>query len=306
MLYDVLIIGAGPAGLTAAIYTARANLQTLVFEGWQPGGQLTTTTVIENFPGFRDGIPGPQLMSEMRAQAERFGTQYVSKDISRIDFTGKPFKVFVGAEEYTGKSVIIATGSKPRTLGLETEKRLWGKGVSSCATCDGFFFRGKTVAVLGGGDSAMEEANFLTRFASKAYLIHRRDAFSASQIMLDRAKANPKIEMLTCKIVEEILGTDRVTGLRLKDTAKETLSEIAIDGMFLAIGHTPVTELFKDQLETDPMGYLVCKQNTMTSIPGVFAAGDVADHRYRQAITSAGSGCMASIDVKKWLAENAL
>lgn len=303
-IYDVLIIGSGPAGFTAGIYTSRGSLKTLIFEGWQPGGQLTTTTEVENFPGFKDGIMGSQLMSEMRAQAARFGTEYVTKDVTKVDFSSQPLKVYVGDEEYQGKTVIIATGAKPRMLGIPSEQTFWAKGVSSCATCDGFFFRDKTVAVIGGGDSAMEEANFLTKFANKVYLVNRSDKFRASEIMIDRVKANQKVEILSNKTIDEILGDTKVTGLRLKDTQSGETSEVEVDGMFLAIGHLPVTDLFKDHIELDSAGFIVQKEHTMTSVPGVFVAGDVADHRYRQAITSAGTGCMASIDAKKWLEEN--
>jgi thioredoxin reductase (NADPH) len=301
--YDVIIIGAGPAGYTAAIYASRASLDVLVFEGWQPGGQLTTTTVIENFPGFEKGIDGKELMKEMRGQAGVFGTEYVTQDVTKVDFSDELKKVYVGDEEYQSKAVIIATGAKPRKLGLESEDRLWAKGVSSCATCDGFFFRDKTVAVIGGGDSAMEEADFLTKFASKVYLIHRRDEFRASQIMLDRAKANEKIEFVTNKAVEEVLGEQKVEALKLKDTQTGEGSEIKVDGMFLAIGHIPVTKLF-DEVEKDNEGYIVHKEHTMTNVPGVFAAGDVVDHRYRQAVTAAGMGCQAAIDAGRWLSEN--
>lgn len=300
-VYDVIIIGSGPAGFSAAVYTGRANLKTLLFEGWQPGGQLTTTTLVENYAGFKDGIQGPRLMQEMRGQAERFGVEYVSKDVTRVDFSGDPKKVYVGDEEYQGKTVIIATGAKPRMLGLESEKKFWAKGVSACATCDGFFFKEKVVAVIGGGDSAMEEGNFLTKFASKVYIINRTDQFRASKIMLERAQKNEKIEILTNKVVDEVLGDTKVTGLRLKDPQSGETSEIQVDGMFLAIGHIPVTDLFKGQIELDELGFIVQKEYTMTSVPGVFSAGDVSDHRYRQAITSAGSGCEASIDAKKWL-----
>ncbi len=305
-IYDTLIIGSGPAGFTAGIYSSRANLKTLIFEGWQPGGQLTTTTEVENFPGFKDGIMGPQLMTEMRAQAARFGVEYVTKDVTKVDFSSQPLKVYVGEEEYLGKTVIIATGAKPRMLGLESEKTFWAKGVSACATCDGFFFKEKVVAVIGGGDSAMEEAGFLTKFASKVYLIHRSENFRASEIMIDRVKANEKIEILMNKTVDEVLGDAKVTGLKLKDNQSGEASEIEVDGMFLAIGHLPVTDLFKDQVELDATGFIVQKEHTMTSAPGVFAAGDVSDHRYRQGITSAGTGCMASIDAKKWMEDNAL
>jgi len=302
-IFDVVIIGAGPSGYTAAIYIGRAQLKTLVIQGWQPGGQLTTTTVIENFPGFRDGIDGKKLMEEMKAQAERFGAQFVMADILKADFSKRPFTITAGDKEYVGKSVIIATGSKSRTLGIPSEKKLWAKGVSTCATCDGFFFRGKTVAILGGGDSAMEEANFLTKFANKVYIIHRNEAFRASKIMLDRAKANPKIEMIMNTTVEEVLGDTKVTGLRLKDNKTGKTSELIVDGMFLAIGHVPVTDLFKGQIKLDQLGFIKHAVNTMTSVEGIFAAGDCVDHRYRQAITAAGMGCQAAIDANRWLAE---
>ncbi len=298
--YDVIIIGSGPAGDTAAIYASRANLKVVCFEGWQPGGQLTITTTVENFPGFEKGIDGKQLMQEMKKQATVFGTEYVSKDITKVDFSGQPLKVYAGEEEYQAKAVIIATGAKPRKLGLESEETFWAKGVSSCATCDGFFFREKTVAVIGGGDSAMEEANFLTKFATKVYLIHRREEFKASEIMLDRVKANKKIEILTNKGVDEVLGDQKVTGLRLKDTQSGETSELTLDGMFLAIGHIPVTDIF-ESVEKDDLGYIVHKENTMTNMAGVFAAGDCVDHRYRQAITAAGMGCQAAIDASRWL-----
>lgn len=300
--YDVIIIGTGPAGYTAAIYAARANLKVVCFEGWQPGGQLTTTTIVENWPGYEKGIDGKELMMEMKKQAAVFGTEYITKDVSRVDFSEKPFKIYANESEYEARAVIIATGAKPRKLGLESEKKFWAKGVSACATCDGFFFRDKTVAVIGGGDSAMEEANFLTKFANKVYLIHRREEFKASDIMLDRVRANDKIEILTNKGVEEVLGDEKVTGLRLKDTQSGESSELALDGMFLAIGHIPVTELFEG-IEKDDLGYIIHKENTMTSTPGVFAAGDCVDHRYRQAITAAGMGCQAAIDVERWLEE---
>ena len=300
-IYDVIIIGSGPSGFTAGIYASRASLTTLIFEGWQPGGQLTTTTLVENFPGFKDGIQGPQLMTEMKEQGKRFGAEFIPKDVTKVDFSSQPLKVYVGDEEYQAKSVIISTGAKPRKLGLESEEKLWAKGVSSCATCDGFFFKEKVVAVIGGGDSAMEEADFLTKFATKVYLVHRREEFRASAIMIERMKNNEKIEVLINKTVDEVLGENHVTGLRLKDTQNNETSEIEVDGMFLAIGHIPVTELFKDQIELDDHGFIAQKENTMTSVAGVFAAGDVVDNRYRQAVTSAGSGCMAAIDAKKFL-----
>ncbi|MDH5597420.1 MAG: thioredoxin-disulfide reductase [Candidatus Peregrinibacteria bacterium] len=299
--YDLIVIGAGPAGYTASLYASRANLKVLCFEGWQPGGQLTTTTVIENYPGFEHGIDGNQLMQEMRKQAAVFGTEYITKNVSRVDFSAEVKKVYVGDAEYQARAVVIATGAKPRKLGLESEDRLWAKGVSSCATCDGFFYREKKVAVLGGGDSAMEEANFLTKFASKVYLVHRRDEFRASKIMLDRAKANPKIEFVVNKEVEEVLGDEKVRALKLKDTTSGEGMELEVDGMFLAIGHIPVTDLF--EVEKDDLGYIKHKTHTMTSAEGVFAAGDCVDHRYRQAITAAGMGCQAAIDAERWLAD---
>lgn len=300
-LLDIIIIGSGPAGYTAALYCARANLKVLVIDGWQPGGQLTTTTVIENYPGFKDGIDGKQLMNEMRAQAARFGTEYVSGTVTKVDFSGRPFRAFVEDRDYQAKAVIIATGAKARMLGIPSEQRLWAKGVSTCATCDGFFFRGKELAVIGGGDTAMEEALFLTKFATKLYLIHRREEFRASKIMMDRVKANPKIEIVVNKTVDEVLGEKNVTGLRLKDTQTGTVSELSVSGLFLAIGHTPSTQLFTGQLDLDVEGYLLQKENTMTNIPGVFAAGDCVDHRYRQAVTAAGDGCRAAIDAQRWL-----
>ena len=301
---DVIIIGTGPAGHTAAIYASRANLKVLCFEGWQPGGQLTTTTVIENFPGFEKGIDGNQLMQEMKKQAAVFGTEYLTKEITKVDFSSQPLRVYAGNEEYRARAVIIATGAKPRKLGLESEEKLWAKGVSACATCDGFFFRDKTVAVIGGGDSAMEESNFLTKFASKVYLIHRREEFRASEIMQERVRANKKIEILTNKEVAEVLGGEKVTGLRLKDAKTGETSELTVDGMFLAIGHIPVTEIFEG-IEKDELGYIVHKKNTMTSMAGVFAAGDCVDRRYRQAVTAAGMGCQAAIDAERWLDEQA-
>lgn len=298
--YDVIVIGAGPAGYTASLYASRANLKVLCFEGWQPGGQLTTTTTVENYPGFEKGVDGNKLMQEMKNQAAQFGTVYITKDVTKVDFSSQPLKVYEKDNEYQAKAVIIATGAKPRKLGLESESRLWAKGVSSCATCDGFFYREKTVAVIGGGDSAMEEGTFLTKFATKVYIINRSDSFKASKIMLDRAKANEKIEILTGKVVDEVLGEEKVTGLRLKDSASGETSELPLDGMFLAIGHLPVTELFEG-MEKDDLGYLIHKENTMTNMAGVFAAGDCVDHRYRQAVTAAGMGCEAAIDASRWL-----
>lgn len=304
-VYDVLIIGAGPAGYTAGIYASRANLKTLCIDGWQPGGWLTTTTMVENFPGFKDGVLGPQLMADMRAQAQRFGVAFVSKDATAVDFKSRPFKVFVEGETYLGKTVIIASGSKARRLGLESETRLWGKGVATCATCDGFFYRGKTVAVVGGGDSAMEEANFLTKFASKVHLLIREDKPKASAIMFEHAQKNPKIEFHMGVGVEEVLGDKKVTGLKLKDLKAGSFSELPLDGMFLAIGQIPSTDYLKNSgVELDKWGFVVKKEHTMTSVKGVFVAGDCADYRYKQGIVSAGAGAKAAIDAKLWLEQN--
>ena len=303
-LYDVIIIGSGPAGDTAALYASRASLKVLVLEGWQPGGQLTTTTVIENWPGYKDGVDGNKLMLEMKAQAQRFGAEYMVKSITKVDFSGRPFKVYAGEEEFIGKSVIIATGAKSRMLGIESEKRLFAKGVSTCATCDGFFFKDKPLALIGGGDSAMEESMFLTKFATKVYVIHRREEFRASKIMLDRAKATRKIEFLVNKTVEEVLGENNVTGVRVKDTKTGETTDLEVSGMFLAIGHIPSTKFLEGVLDIDENGYLLHKEHTMTNIEGVFAAGDCVDDRYRQAVTAAGDGCMAAMDCAKWLEAN--
>jgi len=299
-LRDIIIIGAGPAGYTAALYAARANLNVLLFEGWQPGGQLTTTTIVENYPGFAKGVDGNQLMKEMKDQAAVFGTEYITKDVTKVDFSNRPFKIYEGDNEHQAKAVIIATGAKARKLGLESEERLWSKGVTSCATCDGFFFKDKVVSVIGGGDTAMEESIFLTKFATKVYVIHRRDEFRASKIMIDRAKANEKIEFLTSKVVEECLGDQKLTALKLKDAKSGENSELPVDGMFLAIGHVPVTEIFPD-VTKDDHGYIIPQEFTMTNIEGVFAAGDCVDNRYRQAVTAGGMGCEASIDAERWL-----
>jgi thioredoxin reductase (NADPH) len=297
----VIIVGSGPAGLTAAIYAARANLEPIVLAGSTPGGQLMLTSDVENYPGFPDGIQGPDLMNLFRQQAERFGTQIVDVDIDRVDLARRPFRIWARGVEYRAQAVIVATGASAMWLGLDSETRLRGRGVSACATCDGFFFRDKEIAVVGGGDTAFEEATYLTRFASKVHLLHRRDEFRASRIMVERARENPKIEIHTNTGVEEVLGEEKVNGLRLVDTATGEQREMATDGLFIAIGHRPNTEAFRDWLEVDSKGYLVVRDHTNSAIEGVFIAGDVHDHRYRQAITAAGDGCMAAIDAERWL-----
>lgn len=300
----VIIIGSGPAGLTAALYTARANLKPLVFEGSQPGGQLTITTDVENFPGFPDGIMGPELMDLFRKQAERFGAECYFEHVTRIDFSNKPYRVWVADKEYQSESIIIATGATAKMLGLESEKELMGFGVSACATCDGFFFKEKKVLVVGGGDSAMEEANYLTKFASEVVIVHRRDEFRASKIMIDRAMSNPKIRVLWNSSIQEIFGSQEkgVRSVMIKKTDSDEKFEEKCDGVFMAIGHKPNTELFSKTLEMDDNGYLITKKDsTLTNIEGVFACGDVQDHVYRQAITAAGSGCMSAIDAERYL-----
>lgn len=300
---NVIIIGSGPAGLTSAIYSSRANLKPLMIEGEEAGGQLMTTTEVENYPGFEHGITGPDLIAVMRKQAERFGTEFLTRNVSKVDFSSRPFKVYVGEKMYESHSVIISTGAKAKYLGLESEKKYMNKGVSACATCDGAFFKQVVVGVVGGGDTAMEEANFLTRFASKVIVLHRRDSFRASKIMAERTLNNPKIEVMWNKEVIEVLGDGKfVTGLKLKDTVNGESSDISVGGLFLAIGHQPNTELFKSVLDVDGLGYLKTKPGTTkTNIEGVFAAGDVQDHVYRQAITAAGTGCMAAIECERWL-----
>jgi thioredoxin reductase (NADPH) len=302
---EVIIIGGGPAAYTAALYAARANLDPLVIEGFNWGGQLMLTSDVENYPGYPDGVLGPKMMEDLRRQAARFGGDYVTDDVTRVDFSERPFRVWVGDDEYRGKTVIIATGASARQLGLQSERALQGRGVSYCATCDGSFFRERRIVVVGGGDSAMEEALFLTRFGSKVTIVHRRTEFRASQIMLDRARVNEKIEWITNATVDEVLGDaeGKVTGLRLRDTQTDETSEIPADGLFVAIGHDPNTELFVDQLDHDAAGYLITQPgSTATNIPGVFAVGDVVDHTYRQAVTAAGSGTMGALDAERFLA----
>ena len=308
---DVIIIGSGPAGLTAAIYAARANMTPLVIEGEpsstsdQPGGQLMLTTDVENFPGFPDGIMGPELMTQFRSQAARFGAEFVTRKVTRVDFSARPFQIWVGEDQYQAQTVIVSTGAQSLMLGLPNEQRLLGHGLSTCATCDGFFFRDQEIAVVGGGDSAVEEATFLTRFASKVYLIHRRDELRASKIMRDRAFANPKLEILWNSQVVEIEGDKKLSGVILEDTVTHIRESLSLQGLFIAIGHRPNTDLFQDQLELKENGYLVTEPDTSkTKVAGVFACGDVQDDYYRQAITAAGSGCMAAIDAERWLEEH--
>ncbi|HWH23562.1 MAG TPA: thioredoxin-disulfide reductase [Candidatus Limnocylindria bacterium] len=297
----VVIVGSGPAGLTAAIYAARANLEPIVIAGYAPGGQLMITSDVENYPGFPDGIQGPELMDRFRQQAARFGTRFVDMDVEKVDLSGRPFRLWAGGAEYTADAVIVASGASALWLGLENETRLRGRGVSACATCDGFFFRGKKVAVVGGGDTALEEASFLTRFATEVVMLHRREAFRGSKIMQQRALANPKISVRWNTEVADVLGEDRVTGLRLRDTVAGDESELVADGLFVAIGYKPNTDVFRDWLDVDEKGYLLVEGETHSKIEGVFIAGDVHDHHYRQAVTAAGDGCKAAIDAERWL-----
>ena len=300
---DILIIGGGPAGYTAALYAARANLNPLVIEGFQWGGQLMLTSDVENYPGYPDVVMGPAMMADFRRQAERFGSEFVTDDVSKVDFGDEPFRVWVEDTEYQARSVIVATGATARWLGIESEERLKGHGVSACATCDGAFFKEKHIYVVGGGDTAMEEALFLTRFGIKVSIVHRRDEFRASQIMLERAKNNDKIEFIVNAEVEEVLGNGHISGLRLRDTQTGETREVKAGGLFVAIGHQPNTRLFLDQLDHDENGYLLTKPGTTeTNVPGVFAVGDVQDHVYRQAVTAAGSGCMGALDAERYLA----
>ncbi len=304
-MHNVVIIGSGCAGLTAAIYAARANLRPLVLDGHEPGGQLSLTTHVENFPGFPDGIMGPELIENMRKQAKKFGAEFKAGAVSEVDVSRRPFRITAGKDAYETKSLIVAAGASARLLGLKGEKELIGHGVSTCATCDGYFFRGKPIAVVGGGDTAMEEANFLSRYASEVFVIHRRNEFRASKIMIDRAKANEKIEFVTPFAIEEILAPQGfVEGVRLRNLETKETRQIPLGGVFVAIGHDPNTTVFKGKLEMDANGYLLAKHGSLTAIPGVFVAGDVQDHRYRQAVTAAGSGCMAAIDAEKFLEEH--
>ena len=306
--HNVIIIGSGPAGLTAAIYAARANLAPLVFEGEpssssdQPGGQLMLTTDVENFPGFPEGVMGPDLMMKFRDQAARFNTTFITEKVTKVDFSKRPFTVWVRDTQYSAQTIIVSTGAQSIMLGLESETRLIGHGLSTCATCDGFFFRGQEIVVVGGGDSALEEAIFLTKFASKVILVHRRDTLRASKIMQDRARSNPKIEFKWNSKVTELLGTEKLNGVGIVDTVTGERSQLNVTGLFIAIGHRPNTDLFKGVLEMEDTGYLKTRPgSSYTNVPGVFACGDVQDHTYRQAITAAGSGCIAAIDCERWL-----
>jgi len=303
----LVIVGSGPAGYTAALYAARANLAPLLFEGLQPGGQLTITSDVENYPGFPEGILGPELMEKMKKQAERFGTRYVLGDVTRVDLAQRPFRIWQDDQLYAADALVVATGASAKWLGIPSEREYRGKGVSACATCDGFFFRGVDIAVVGGGDTAVEEATFLTKYATKVYLVHRRDALRASKIMVEKARRNPKIEFVWNSVVEEVQGDGKaVTALKLRSTKDGALRALPVKGLFMGIGHEPNTALFRGQLDMNEVGYIrVRAPSTATSVPGVFAAGDVADPTYRQAVSAAGTGCMAAIDAERWLAEHA-
>jgi len=305
-VHNVIIIGSGCAGLTAAIYAARADLKPLVIDGYEPGGQLGLTTMVENFPGFPDGILGPDLIEHMRKQAQRFGAEFKAGAVTEVDLSHRPFTITAGKETYTARALIVAAGASARMLGLESERKLLGYGVSTCATCDGFFFRGKEIAVVGGGDTAMEEATSLTKFASKIHLIHRRNEFRASKIMLDRARRNEKIRFVTPAVVEDVLDVSKgaVEAVKLRNPETNEASVLPVRGVFVAIGHEPNTKIFRDKLDMDANGYLIVKHGSLSNVPGVFVAGDVLDHRYRQAVTAAGSGCMAAMDAEKFLAEH--
>lgn len=309
--HRIVIIGSGPAGFTAGIYTCRANMETAIFEGNQPGGQLTITTEVENYPGFPDGVQGPELMDILRKQAQRFGAKSIYETINKVDFSSRPFKLWSDAgKEYSADAVIIATGATAKRLGAKGESTYWGFGISACATCDGFFYRNQDVFVVGGGDTAMEEASHLTHFASKVHIIHRRQEFRSSKIMLERAEKNPKIDFMLDHVIDEFLGEtnngmNRLTGIRVKNVKTGEMREVKTDGVFFGIGHTPNSVVFKEYIETDENGYIVTKPGTSyTNVPGVFACGDVQDHVYRQAVTAAGSGCAAAIDAERWLGEN--
>lgn len=301
MTEQTIIIGSGPAGLTAAVYAARAGMEPLVIEGLAAGGQLMLTTEVENYPGFPDGVLGPEMIDLFRKQAERFGTRFVSSDVTQVDLSSRPFRVWVDSDEYSAETVIVSTGASAQWIGVPGEEKLRGHGVSSCATCDGFFFKEREIVVVGGGDSAMEEALFLTRFASRVTVVHRRDEFRASKIMADRVLHHPKITVRWNTVVDSILGDGSVTGVRLRDTITGAVSDLAVEGVFVAIGHTPNTALFTRQLDLDARGYLLTFKGTATSVPGVFGAGDVVDSTYRQAITAAGMGCQAAMDAERWL-----
>ena len=302
-VHELIIIGGGPAGYTAALYAARADLQPLVIEGFNWGGQLMITSDVENYPGYPDGVMGPEMMADLRRQAERFGARFITDDVTQVDFSGQPHRVHVGSDEHLARAIVIATGASARWLGIESETKHKGRGVSACATCDAAFFRDSDVYVVGGGDSAFEEALFLTKFASRVHLVHRRDEFRASKIMVDRAEQNEKLDFVLNAVVDEIVGDVKVEALKLRNTITDDTWEVPADGLFVAIGHDPNTALFLDALDHDENGYLVTEPgSTRTNIPGVFAAGDVQDHTYRQAITAAGSGCMAALDAEKFLA----